>query len=105
MSEYITRQEHDEFAKRMEDEHARASKRITIVENEVRESNKLIIAVNKLASAIEGMQRELGQQGERIEKIEQIPADNWKVLKSSILSAIGGVIGTAIVAAIISFVK
>lgn len=105
MSEWISRHEHDEFAHRIQDEHNRMNKRIGIMEQEIKETNKLIIAVNKLASAIEGMQKEQKEQGERLKKIEQVPADNWKVVKSSILSAIGGVVGTAIVAAVINFIK
>ena len=103
MSDYIGRREHDEMVKRMEEEHTRLSKRITTVEEAVKENSKLIISVHELALSVKEMQREQAKQGEKLEELEQIPAKNWNTIKSSILSAIGGAIGAAIIAAIISY--
>lgn len=105
MSDFIGRHEHDEMVKRMEEEHKRLGKRIATVEEAVKENSKLIIAVHELATSVKNMQEEQKKQGEKLEELEQLPAKNWNTLKSSILAAIGGAVGTAIVAAIINFMK
>ena len=103
MSDYIGRHEHDEMVKRLDEQHARLSKRITTVEDAVKENNKLIISVHELALSVKEMQKEQQKLGEKMEEFEQIPAKNWNTVKSSVLSAIGGAIGAAIIAAIISY--
>ena len=105
MSEYIGRREHDEIVKRMEEEHVRLSKRITTIEEAVKENSKLVLAVHDLATSVKSMQEEQQKQGERLQELEEIPARNWNTLKASILAAIGGAVGTGIVAAIINFMK
>ena len=103
MSEYIGRREHDEMVKRMEEEHVRLSKRITTVEEAVKENSKLVLAVHDLATSVKNMQEEQQKQGERLEELEEIPAKNWNTIKTSILSAIGGAVGAAIIAAILNY--
>lgn len=103
MSDFIGRHEHDEMVKRMEEEHVRLSKRITTVEEAVKENSKLIISVHELAMAVKEMQKEQTKLSEKMEEFEQIPAKNWNTIKTSILSAIGGAIGAAIIAAIINY--
>lgn len=88
MSEYIGRREHDEMVKRMEDEHVRLSKRITTVEEAVKENSKLIIAVHELATSVKNMQAEQKKQGEKLEELEQIPAKNWNTVKTALITGI-----------------
>lgn len=105
MDDVIRRPEHEEMLKRMEEEHVRLSKRITTVEEAVKENSKLIISVHELAMSVKEMQKEQAKLSEKMEEFEQIPTKNWNTIKSSILSAIGGAIGAALIAAIISFMK
>ena len=65
MDNYITRQEHAEHAKRMEDEHRRQNYRIGELEKATEQNHKLLISVEKLAVNMETMQKEQQKQGGR----------------------------------------
>lgn len=93
MDNPITRAEHNEFAKRMEDEHSRQNKRIAELENRVDESNKLLASIERLATNMENMQKEQAEQGERLTKLESKDGEMWQKLIGYIISAVvGGII-------------
>lgn len=106
--DYITRNEHNEFARRMDtenqrlkDENERQNKRIALVEESVREFNKLVIQIERIAGSIQQMTEEISKQGERLENIESKPGKRWESLITGIIGAIAGAIGAAIAAGII----
>lgn len=99
--DYIGRYEHDEFVKRMEEEHERQNKRIGILEEAVKQYVTLTISVEKMAASIEQMVQEQKRQGEKLEELEKVPVKNWNTVKTAILSAIGGAIGTGIIASVL----
>lgn len=106
--DYITRREHDEFARRMEtendrikDENERQNKRISVVEESVKEFNKLVLQIERIAVSIQQMTEEISKQGECLENIESKPGKRWETLIGGIIGAIAGAIGAAIVAGII----
>ena len=103
MEGYISRGEHDEFVKRMEDEHDRQNKRIGILEDTMKQYVTLTISVEKLAASIDQMVKEQKRQGEKLEELEKIPVKKWNTLTTAILSAIGGSLGTGIIAAIVNY--
>lgn len=110
MSEYIGRKEHDEMLKRMDAEHKRIddeqqrqNKRLCVLEETVKQFTSLTISVEKMAVSMENMFEEQKKQGKKLDEIENAPAKNWNTLKASVLSAIGGAVGAAIIAAIINF--
>lgn len=104
MEEYISRNEHEEFAKRMEEEHHRQNKRIQVLEESVQKFTELTLSVNDLANSMKQMLEEQKEQGKRLEKLEDVPAKNWNTVKVAILTAIGTAIGTGIVAAVINYI-
>ena len=92
--EYISRMEHEEFAKRLDDEDTRQNKRLEKLEKDVENNNKLLVVVERLANSIENMQREIGDQGKRILEIENRDGDKWrKAVWLVVTLAIGGVVG------------
>lgn len=95
--EYIGRMEHDEFAKRMETEHKQQNKRIKDLEDGFKQFIDLAMSVKELTLAVKSMVEEQKKQGERLEKLEDVPADNWRTLKVGFISAMAGGIGTAII--------
>lgn len=112
MSEYIDRKEHDEMLKRMDAEHKRIddeqqrqNKRLGVLEETVKQFTSLTISVEKMALNMERMLEEQKKQGKKLDEIENAPAKNWNALKAGVLAAISGSVGTAIVAAIINFMK
>ena len=54
----ITRAEHEEFRRRLEEENRRQDKRIELLEDNIRELNSLTASVGKLATSIESMVKE-----------------------------------------------
>ena len=103
--DYIGRGEHDEFVKRMEEEHTRQNKRIGALEKALEQQHELALSVQSLASSMEQMLKEQQKQGEEIKELKEIPAKRWNTVTTAILSAIGGAIGTAMIAGIIYFFK
>ena len=101
--DYIGRGEHVEFVRRMEDEHERQNKRIGILEDTIKQYVTLTISVEKLATSIDQMVQEQKRQGERLEELEKVPVKKWNTLTTAILSALGGALGTGIIAAIVSY--
>lgn len=100
MDSCITRAEHAEFAKRMEAEHARQNRRIEALEQSVDRFGRIASSVERLATNMEGMLKEQERQGERLDKLESKPGENWNGMVKSILSAIGSAIGGGLVVAI-----
>ena len=55
MEDSISRAEHEEFVRRMDEANERQSKRISILEEEVRQISDLTISINRMSISIENM--------------------------------------------------
>lgn len=90
----ITRAEHEEFRRRMEEENKRQDKRIELLEKAQEQNNKLILSVERLATNMENMLREQEHQGERLEELEDRDGAKWRrVIDAVIVALIGAAIG------------
>ncbi len=92
MEGYITRNEHDEFCRRMEDENSRQNKRIGALEETVRQISALTVSVEKLAVNMESMLKEQGKQGERLKALEGLDGEKWRSVTSHIITAVVGAV-------------
>ena len=101
--DYISRAEHNEYAKRMEDEHKRVHNRLVTLENAHKQMQDLINNVGKMAVSMENMCSEIQSQGNRLERLEKIPSQSWNTIKNGLYNAIGATIGGAIIAGIMFF--
>ena len=88
--EEITRGEYEEVIKRVEAEEKRQNKRLDTLEESMATLTELTISIEKIATNIEVMQKELAKQGARLEKIEQEPAENWKKVVWLVIAALVG---------------
>lgn len=95
-SGYLSLAVHEEYAKRMEDEHKRQNKRITDLETKVEDIGSLTASVESLAKSIEQMAKAQEKQGKRLEALEQKPAKKWESFVDKVVWAIA--------AALIAFV-
>lgn len=94
MDSPISRAEHLEFEKRMQDEHSRQNHRISELEKAFEQNNKLLISVEKLALSVENMQKELRGQCNRLDVIEGRDGEMWrKVVVYALTAVVGAVIG------------
>ena len=100
-AEYITKREHEEFARRQDAENERQNRRIALLEDNVRQINALTVSVEKMAVNMENMLTELGRQGERLEKLEKEPAEAHKQIKMSITTAVVSAVVGAVAGAVL----
>lgn len=103
MDNYITRAEHEEFVKRMDDEHKRMNIRLREAENSTKDMHELIKNVGIMATNMEHMVDEQRNQSVRLERLENLPLNDWNTVKDGVYNAIGASIGGAIIAAILYF--
>ena len=90
----ITRAEHEEFRRRLEEENRRQDKRLELLEQNVREIGALTTSVEKLAMSVENMVKEQTRQGERLEALEGRDGERWRKLVGYIASAlVSGAVG------------
>lgn len=94
MENGIRREEHEEFARRMEDEHKRISHRLTDLEETVRQIGALTASVEKLALSVESMAKTQTKQGERLEELEDRDGEMWRKVSGYVLTTIIGAILT-----------
>ena len=85
---YLPLAVHDEFARRMEDEHKRQNKRLTDLESKVEDIGDLTASVASLAKSVEQMAKAQERQGKRLEALEQKPAKRWETLVEKALWAV-----------------
>lgn len=68
--DFITRHEHDEFVKRMEESDKRQNKRIDALEETVKDIGRLATSIEKIALNQEHMLKEQTRQGELLDKAQ-----------------------------------
>jgi uncharacterized protein YoxC len=90
---------HDEYAKRMEDEHKRQNKRISDLEAKVEDISELTTSVASLAKSVEQMANAQEKQGKRLEALEQKPAKRWESFVDKVVWAIAA----ALIAFVLSY--
>lgn len=85
---YLPMAVHDEYARRMDDEHKRQNKRISDLEEKVEDIGALTASVSKIAHSIELMAKTQEKQGKRLEALEQKPAKRWESIVEKALLVI-----------------
>lgn len=97
MDQYLTLNEHREYAKRMDDEHKRQNHRLEELEKQTAQNNKLLVSVEKLALSMENMQKEQADQREKLEALEARDGEMWRKAVSYIITAVlSAVVGFAL---------
>ena len=102
---YLTRAEHEEFARRMtaenkrlEDENNRQNRRLETMENTVnqivlQQLTTLTTTIERLKTSVDTTIREQAAIGERVKKLEDKDGDMWRTTVKYALSAvIGGLV-------------
>lgn len=88
----ISREEHEEFARRMEDEHKRINHRVGELEETVRQIGALTASVEKLALSVESMAKTQTRQGERLEELEGRDGEMWRKVTGYVVTAVIGIV-------------
>lgn len=87
----ITRAEHEEFRRRMEEEHKRQDARLSGMENRIREFSSLGISIERLATNMESMLKEQVKQGKRLEVLENRDGEMWRKVVGYCITAVIGI--------------
>lgn len=92
MDDTISRSEHEEFAKRIEERDKRQDRRIEILEENTRQIGALTVSVEKLAQSVEAMCKEQEQQGKRLQTLEGRDGEMWRKVVGYVITAIIGIV-------------
>lgn len=84
----ITRAEHEEFSRRLEEENQRQDKRIALLEENAKRLEALNTSIEKLAINMESMLKEQVQQGKRLEVLEGRDGEMWRKVVSYVITAV-----------------
>lgn len=88
----ISRAEHEEFRRRIEEENKRQDRRLELLEHTVQQISDLTTSVEKLAVSMEGMLREQEKQGTRLETLEDRDGEMWRKVVGYAVTAVVGII-------------
>lgn len=92
MENQITREEHEEFRRRLEEENKRQDARIKTLEETVRQIGALATSVEKLAVSMQSMLKEQEKQGKRLGVLESRDGEKWRKVMGYIATAVAGVV-------------
>lgn len=84
----ITRAEHEEFRRRIEEENRRQDKRIELLEQNTKRLETLNTSIEKLAVNMESMLKEQVQQGKRLEVLEGRDGEKWRKVAGYVVTTI-----------------
>ena len=73
---FLPRHEHEEFARRIDEEHKRQNKRISDLEDGQKERHRMLVCMEKMVVNMDCIQKEQKDQGERLEVLESRDGEN-----------------------------
>ena len=94
MNDTITRAEHEEFVKRMDEANHRQDKRLEALEKTVEQIHTLALSVKELAVSIQNMASEQKKQGECLEALESRDGEMWRKVIVIVLTAVASATAT-----------
>ena len=89
---YVTQNEFNLATKRIDDENHRQNERLNSLETNYAIVNQLSIHMERLASNMEAMAKELARQGTKLNDLEMKPAKRWDLVITTVITGIAGAI-------------
>lgn len=89
---YVTMQFHEEYAKRVTEEHDRQNHRLKALEKAVEENRNLALSIERLTISVQSMVEEQREQGNRLEALENRDGEKWRKAASYVLTIIIGIV-------------
>lgn len=90
--DFLLKSVHEEFAKRISEEHSRQNHRIEALENTLSQILNMSASVERLATNMEHMVQEQKEQGERLKVLENKDGEMWRKVVSYSITAILSII-------------
>lgn len=88
----IMRAEHEEFVRRMEEEHKRQNKRLDLLEKQTEQITNIAMSTKELAISVKQMAEEQREQGNRLEKLEGRDGEMWRKVVGYVITAVIGIL-------------
>lgn len=98
--EFLPMAVHEEYAKRMEDEHKRQNHRISVLEETVKDISSLTHSVASLAQSVEQMAKAQEKQSERLETLESRDGEMWRKVVGYVITFVVGAVLTFVLSTI-----
>lgn len=92
MESTISRTEHEEFSKRIEEEYNRQNARLKILEEQTKTITDLTISVKELAISVKQMAETQREQGSKLERLEGRDGEMWRKVLGYIAITIAGIV-------------
>ena len=90
MDDFLTKAEHSEFSKRIDKEAEIINTRITALEKAVVGITQITINVERLATSMEQVVKEIEKQGKRLDAIEDTPKKRWETIVAALIAGLVG---------------
>ena len=88
MDEFVPRSEYMERIGRSDDRMRDFDRRLSKVEELSDKLTDMAITMKGMLTTLENMQKEQSEQGERLRKIEEEPADKWNKVVSTVITVL-----------------
>lgn len=88
MDEFVPRHEYMERIGRIDDRMRDFDRRLSKVEELSDKLTDMAITMKGMLTTLENMQKEQSEQGERLRKIEEEPADKWNKVVSTVITVL-----------------
>lgn len=88
----VMRAEHEEFVRRMEEEHKRQNKRLDLLEKQAEQITDIAMSTKELAISVKQMAEEQREQGNRLEKLEGRDGEMWRKVVGYVITAVIGIL-------------
>ena len=88
----ITRAEHEEFCKRVEEEDHRQNKRLEVLEEQTKQFIDLVLSVRELAQSVKQLAETQKAQGEKLDELENRDGEMWRRVSGYVITAIIGLV-------------
>lgn len=88
----ITRAEHEEFCKRVEEEDYRQNRRLEILEEQTKQFTDLVLSVRELAQSVKQLAEIQKVQGEKLDKLESRDGEMWRRVSGCVITSIIGLV-------------
>lgn len=87
-SYYISREEHEEFKKRIEEWNMRQDERLRSHSETIETLRSLTLSIERLASNMENMVNEQASQGKRLQNLEQRDGETFRKILGYVATAV-----------------
>ena len=88
----ISREEHNEFAKRMDESLKRTNARVRDLQKVTEQISNLTSSVKQLATSVESMAQSQSQQSAKLEELENRDGEMWRQAVGYVVTCIIGIV-------------